>query len=157
MHRATPDRHPDQKMSFRELAEITSPSAVSHLLAAQGWELERERPGIRQVWRLTEEHGRLCGRLMVPLDSDYADYVERLSDALFGLSQLNGWETNELREQLLHARSLTQPHGDQSGGDRAPHLADDSRCRKTHCTCTAGTSTVDAISSIATYEGENPR
>ena len=91
--------------SYNELASSVSPSAVSQYLAVHGWELESQRPEVREIWRLADERGRPQARLMLPLARDFDDYQERLRDALLALSRVNDWDASKLYEQITANRA----------------------------------------------------
>lgn len=103
--------------SYREAASTLAPQAVSEYLSLSPWHLER-RDSIKEIWRLTGPDGTLTGRLMLPLATDYSDFSDRFYDALLAIGQVNGWDADQLREQILATRAdLFFVRLDQSAAD----------------------------------------
>lgn len=90
---------------FTEAAEALTPEAVSQYLALSEWQLEARRDGIKEIWSLPGEGGKLNGRIMLPLASDYDDFKQRFSDALLSLGHINDWDSNSLYEKVVAARA----------------------------------------------------
>jgi hypothetical protein len=58
-------------------------------MAGQGWELEKRREGVREIWRYpSDESLGYRYRVMLPLAEDYEDYEERLGDTLIALGRI---------------------------------------------------------------------
>lgn len=89
---------------FREVALTLPPQIVSDYLALSSWSLER-RDSVREIWRLTDLSGESIGRLMLPLERDYSDYIERYADALVTLANVYKWDRYQLQEQIVSIRS----------------------------------------------------
>jgi hypothetical protein len=68
---------------YREAAASLTPTAVSQYLAAtKPWQLESRLDHVKEVWSLPDRSGRITGRILLPLATDYADFSERFYDAL---------------------------------------------------------------------------
>jgi hypothetical protein len=107
--------------AYREAAASLSPAAVSQYLATTRlWQLESRQDHVREVWSLPDGAGKLAGRILLPLATDYADFSERFSDALVALARLNDWGLDELVERIIAARAdlffvrLDQVTGDET-------------------------------------------
>lgn len=94
-----------QDASFREVADLLTPTAVSQYLAAQHWELESRRDRVREIWVLTDESGRSQGRIMLPFSTKYEDFTQRFYDALLAIGKINSWDATQLQEQIIAARA----------------------------------------------------
>jgi len=90
--------------SYREAASTLKPQAVSEYLAASPWDLER-RDDTKEIWQLTDARGKSAGRLMLPLATGYTDFADRFYDALLTLGRVNGWDADQLLEQILATRA----------------------------------------------------
>ncbi|MBT3157714.1 hypothetical protein KQH42_22455 [Streptomyces sp. CHA1] len=74
---------------FRALVPAVTPLAVARFMAGQGWELEKRREGVREIWRYpSDESPGYRYRVMLPLAEDYEDYGERLGDTLIALGRI---------------------------------------------------------------------
>ncbi|HKW93025.1 MAG TPA: hypothetical protein VJX92_14095 [Methylomirabilota bacterium] len=92
--------------SYREIAELLAPSAVSQYLAAQRWTMESSQPDIKEVWRLPEEAGGgQTARVMVPLATDFVDFHQRFTDTLLALGKVYGSNPSELQERITATRA----------------------------------------------------
>ncbi|MBO2458125.1 hypothetical protein [Actinomadura violacea] len=94
-----------QDVSYREVVDTLAPTAVSQYLATQHWELESRRDHIREIWRLFDDHGRLQGRIMLPLATDFEDFRQRFYDALRAIGKINDWDAQQLQEQISAVRA----------------------------------------------------
>ncbi|GAA0975230.1 hypothetical protein GCM10009555_032740 [Acrocarpospora macrocephala] len=91
--------------SILELAHSVTPIAVSQYLATQPWELESRQDHIREIWRLPGDDGQSLGRVLLPLATDYADFLPRFYDALFAISRVHDWDAEKLQERIAAARA----------------------------------------------------
>ncbi|MDQ1068836.1 hypothetical protein [Streptomyces canus] len=74
---------------FRALVPAVTPPAVARFMAGQGWELEKRREGVREIWRYpSDESPGYRYRIMLPLAEDYEDYEERFGDTLIALGRI---------------------------------------------------------------------
>lgn len=74
---------------FRALVPAVTPPAVARFMAGQGWELEKRREGVREIWRYpSDESPGYRYRVMLPLADDYEDYEERFGDTLIALGRI---------------------------------------------------------------------
>nr|WP_218008220.1 hypothetical protein [Herbidospora sakaeratensis] len=94
-----------QDPSILEMAHSLSPAAVSQFLATESWRLESRVDHVREVWSLPADDGRLRGRLLLPLDSSYLDFADRLYDALVTIGKVNNWDPEVLQEHIIATRA----------------------------------------------------
>lgn len=74
---------------FRALVPAVTPPAVARFMAGQGWQLEKRREGVREIWRYpSDESPGYRYRVMLPLAEDYEDYEERFGDTLIALGRI---------------------------------------------------------------------
>ncbi len=90
--------------SYRDIASVLSPPAVSQYLATHDWELETRDRDVREIWRLAGHDGPL-GRVMLPLATDYADFPQRFRDALRALGVIYDWDAEQLAERIASTRA----------------------------------------------------
>jgi hypothetical protein len=91
--------------AFQEIATSLTPTAVSRYLAATSpWQLEARREH-SEVWALSGKDGKLQGRIMLPLATDYADFRERFSETLTALGRINGWSPGEVEQCITASRA----------------------------------------------------
>ncbi|WP_300012084.1 hypothetical protein [Pseudonocardia sp.] len=92
-----------RSLPIRELpSELASPSNLASYLAGAGWELAAS-DAARMVWALP---GR--GRpttILLPLDSTYVDYSDRLNEAVAKLCAVNEWDVEQLAVNIIQSRS----------------------------------------------------
>jgi hypothetical protein len=97
--------------AYRDLASVLSPVAVSKYLAASGqWRLVDRSDDVSEFWALLGDDGELKGRIMLPLATDYADFVERFADTLRAIGIVNSWSAAEVGREpirLDHAAVAT--------------------------------------------------
>lgn len=87
--------------AYSEVARSLTPAAVSQYLhATQSWQLEARQDRVKEIWSLVDAAGSLRGRVMLPLATDYVDYMERFSDALRALGRINEWGAWELEQHI---------------------------------------------------------
>lgn len=92
--------------AYGQIAASLTPTAVSqYLAAASPWELESRLDAVSEIWSLPGDARTARGRILLPLDADYADFRERFSDALRALGHVNGWNASELEQHILAARA----------------------------------------------------
>lgn len=89
--------------SYRDVANMLAPTAVSQYLASHNWELE-SRHETREIWRLSGADGPR-GRVMLPLATDYVDFPQRFIDVLYALGCIYDWDADQLAERILAARA----------------------------------------------------
>ncbi|MGV9345789.1 hypothetical protein ACWDSD_13440 [Streptomyces spiralis] len=79
-----------------------TPPAVARFMAGQGWELEKRREGVREIWRYpsNEEGPGYRYRIMLPLAEDYEDHEERFGDTLIALGRIYDLDPWELLESI---------------------------------------------------------
>ncbi|MEV4246941.1 hypothetical protein AB0J63_26450 [Streptosporangium canum] len=92
-----------QESSLLELVGTLTPSAVSQFLASNDWNLE-SKGQVKEIWRLADGDS-LAARIMLPLDSDFADYPDRFYDALYAIGRVNDWDTEQLYEHIIAAKA----------------------------------------------------
>ncbi|MFD6995116.1 hypothetical protein ACFWA5_02285 [Streptomyces mirabilis] len=91
--------------SYRDIASALTPLAVSQFLASHDWELEHQQPEVRQVWRYGLGHLSTAPRIMIPLATDFADFMPRFVDALESLGHIHDWDANQLLERVIATRA----------------------------------------------------
>lgn len=85
-------------------AEIAAPDFIASYLASSGWTVSRA-DNTRMLWTFPDlDRGRPLS-LMLPLDSTFADYEDRLSEVVARLCALNSWDVDELALNIVQARS----------------------------------------------------
>ncbi|MEY9932426.1 hypothetical protein ABH926_007077 [Catenulispora sp. GP43] len=89
---------------FREIASTVTPRRVSHYLATT-WDLESRVEGIKEIWQLRDEDGKLQGRIMLPLATDYVDFFDRFTEALNMVGNVSGMDASRLMEQIQETRT----------------------------------------------------
>lgn len=106
------------RADYREVAASLTPGAVAQFLAAHDWELEARQERVREIWRLPGAANRPVERIMLPLATNYVDYLARFADTLTALGHIHDWDPGELLERvsatradLVHIR-LDQPMTD---------------------------------------------
>ncbi|WP_051415865.1 hypothetical protein [Nocardiopsis sp. CNT312] len=142
--------------SFDDAAGLLAPKAVSRFLAAQGWELETRRPGVREIWRLGRDTSCGPARVMLPLARDYVDFQDRFKDALASLGHVYEISAEELRKRVSSADfdslfvRINQPTADGSLPFRQAGRTIDSLVRMMKA---AATTTADPLHS---HQGRRP-
>lgn len=91
--------------SYRDIASALTPLAVSQFLASHDWELEHQQPDVRQVWRYGSGHLSTAPRVMIPLATDFADFMPRFVDALESLGHIHDWDAGQLLEHVIATRA----------------------------------------------------
>ncbi|MFD8083968.1 hypothetical protein ACFV4F_19985 [Kitasatospora sp. NPDC059722] len=92
--------------TYREVASALNPGAVSQFLASQDWELEQRQAKVREVWRYRSDGPLLTApRVMIPLATDYVDFIPRFIDALESLAHIHDWDAGQLLEHVLATRA----------------------------------------------------
>ncbi|MEV4225514.1 hypothetical protein AB0J81_00115 [Streptomyces bobili] len=91
--------------SYRDIASTLTPLAVSQFLASHDWELEHQQPEVRQVWRYGAGHLSTAPRIMIPLATDFADFMPRFADALESLGHIHDWDASQLLERVIATRA----------------------------------------------------
>ncbi|MGW7237013.1 hypothetical protein [Streptomyces sp. NPDC054804] len=109
---------------FRALVPTVSPPAVARFMEQQGWELEKRREGVREIWRYPSEDGLgYRYRLMLPLADDYEDFDERLGDTLIALGRIYDLDPWGLLESLKAPADLISVQLNRNTGDSDITLA----------------------------------
>jgi hypothetical protein len=67
--------------------------------------LETRLDHVKEIWSLPDDTGRVIGRILLPLATDYEDFSERFSDALRALSRLNDWDADQLVDRITATRA----------------------------------------------------
>ncbi|MEV8639497.1 hypothetical protein AB0395_48935, partial [Streptosporangium sp. NPDC051023] len=93
-----------RESSVLELTSSLAPSAISQFLASNAWELESRQNEVREIWRLPAGDD-FAARIMLPLDSEFADYSSRLYDALYAIGRVNDWDADQLYEHIIAAKA----------------------------------------------------
>ncbi|MFI9283845.1 hypothetical protein [Streptomyces werraensis] len=91
--------------SYRDIASTLTPLAVSQFLASHDWELEHQQPDVRQVWRYGSGPLSTAPRVMIPLATDFADFMPRFVDALESLGHIHDWDAGQLLERVIATRA----------------------------------------------------
>jgi hypothetical protein len=92
--------------AYREVAAALTPAAVSQYLAAtQPWQLEARQDRVKEIWALPGTHEDMRGRILLPLDTDYADFGERFHEAIRAIGLVNHWDASELEQHILATRA----------------------------------------------------
>ncbi|WP_436777776.1 hypothetical protein [Yinghuangia sp. YIM S09857] len=106
------------RADYREAASSLTPAAVAQFLAAHDWQLEARQDRVKEIWRLPSGSGHPAVRLMLPLATEYIDYLARFTDTLTELGHIHDWDAGQLiervaatRADLVHVR-LDQPMTD---------------------------------------------
>ncbi|WP_434439693.1 hypothetical protein [Lentzea sp. E54] len=86
--------------TISELSTELQPATVHQYLAANEWQLELEVPHVKEIWRLGDD-----ARIMLPLATNYADFVPRFRDTLFMLADVYDWDADELIQKILATRA----------------------------------------------------
>ncbi|WP_433180317.1 hypothetical protein [Actinoallomurus sp. CA-150999] len=89
-----------QEATYREIASMLTPAAVSQYLAAERWQLESRQDQIKEIWSLADS-GTLKARIMLPLATDYEDFGQRFYDALRTIGGINDWDAAKLQERII--------------------------------------------------------
>jgi hypothetical protein len=95
--------------AYRELASTLNPVAVSQYLAAtRPWQLESRRGNDIEFWSLLGDDGTSRGRILLPLASDFTDFLLRFSETLRAIGVVNGWSPVEVEQHVVsvHADML---------------------------------------------------
>jgi hypothetical protein len=78
-----------------------TPPAVARFIAGQGWELEKRREGVREIWRYpSNDDTGYRYRIMLPLAEDYEDHEERFGETLLALGRIYDLDPWELLESI---------------------------------------------------------
>lgn len=86
---------------FRALVPSITPPAVARFMAERGWELEKRREGVREIWRYPSIDSPECRyRVMLPLAEDYQDHEERLGETLIALGRIYDLDPWGLLEKI---------------------------------------------------------
>ncbi len=91
--------------SYSDIASALAPLAVSQFLASHDWELEYQQPDVREVWRYGPSQVSSAPRVMIPLATDFADFVPRFVDALESLGHIHNWDAGQLLERVIATRA----------------------------------------------------
>jgi hypothetical protein len=122
---------PAPNSDYQEFARSLPPAAVSQYLAATGeWLLETRQAGVREIWSLPASpfagpgvaSGRVKGRIMLPLATDFVDFGQHFQIALSALAMINDWTPQQLEHEILslHADTFLVRLVQQHGGDSLP-------------------------------------
>lgn len=85
---------------YGEVSADLNPVAVSQYLAANGWELEW-RDESREIWRQIGGESRALARLMLPIDTGFADFPERFREILYALGRIYDWDAGQLHDSIV--------------------------------------------------------
>ncbi|MYQ70763.1 hypothetical protein GTY78_06840 [Streptomyces sp. SID4934] len=104
---------------FRALVPAVTPPEVARFMAGQGWELEKRREGVREIWRYpSDESPGYRYRVMLPLAEDYEDYEERFGDTLIALGRIYDLDPWTLLESIeAPGVDLISVQMNKGGGD----------------------------------------
>ncbi|QMU68291.1 hypothetical protein [Streptacidiphilus sp. P02-A3a] len=106
--------------SFRRMASTFTPTTVTRFLAAQGWTAESRTSGVKEIWSRRAASGSAeRARVMIPFAIDYVDFERRFSEALISISQVHGYDAEDLSRRIsstmtdvLSVRLVRTPAGD---------------------------------------------
>jgi hypothetical protein len=92
--------------SYRELADILTPPAVSRYLAAtKPWRLDSRREDDLEMWSLLRHDGEPLGQILLPLATDFADFRPRFFEALRSIGIINDWSAAEVERNIARTRA----------------------------------------------------
>ncbi|GAB2507342.1 hypothetical protein [Nocardiopsis aegyptia] len=106
--------------SLSEAAAALTPGSVSQYLETHGWNLQSRQPDVLEIWCLNQSPEYGSARVMLPLATDFVDFLPRFKDTLDSLCHVYGIDAEELQERISSTRSdlffvrINQPMADGS-------------------------------------------
>jgi hypothetical protein len=104
----------------RSALEALPPETLEAYLRGSGWVEVRRTPGLVALWRRLDDRSGRNVELLVPLDRELGDYVERLADVFQRLESLEGRSAGDifrlLSASLLDRMTIRLDRSDSEDG-----------------------------------------